>query len=386
MQSAFHRPSLAGLFVSFLRLGVTAFGGPAMVAYIHKMAVERKGWLDEASFRDGVALCQTIPGATAMQTSAYVGFRARGVAGAAASFIGFSIPAFSFMMALSALYVGMRSLPPVVSAFSGLQAMVVAIVANATLSFGRTSLKNPVGVLIAVLAAGLFGWRINPVIVILFATLLGLILYRQAVSIQTPDPKGCVGAKKHILWLLAIALVGFAALFLVQRRLFDLAALMVRIDLLAFGGGFASVPLMFHEVVEVRSWMDGPTFLNGIVLGQVTPGPIVITGTFVGYLLSGPLGGIVATVSVFLPSFVLVVGIAPHFDRLRASPGFNHAVGGILCSFVGLLLTVTVRFALNVPWDLPRILLACASLVALLLRADILYVVLVGVVISVMVL
>jgi len=123
--------------------------------------------------------------------------------------------------------------------------------------------------------------------------------------------------------------------------------------------------------------------LNGIVLGQVTPGPIVITATFAGYWLHGLLGAVIATVSVFLPSFMLVIGLTPCFDRLRASPYFNKATGGVLCSFVGLLLTVTVRFAGNVHWDLPRAILAVGAFVALLLKVDILWVVIAGTVLSV---
>jgi chromate transporter len=180
--------------------------------------------------------------------------------------------------------------------------------------------------------------------------------------------------------------MGFIILFFVHRGLFDLAILMFRIDLFAFGGGFASIPIMFHEIVDVRSWMDGLTFLNGMALGQVTPGPIVITATFIGYLLYGPVGGVIATVSVFSPSFLIVVGIVPYFDRLRTSPNFNKAIGGILCSFVGLLLSVTIRFALNIPWDFLRIILTVAAFVALLFKVDILWVVLIGTVISVVVL
>jgi chromate transporter len=112
-------PSLPQLFLSFLRLGATAFGGPAMVAYIRKMAVAQKKWFDEASFRDGVAFCQMVPGATAMQTTAYVGLRLRGVTGAIASFVGFGLPAFSIMLVLSILYMRIQSLPAVVSGFRG---------------------------------------------------------------------------------------------------------------------------------------------------------------------------------------------------------------------------------------------------------------------------
>jgi chromate transporter len=185
--------------------------------------------------------------------------------------------------------------------------------------------------------------------------------------------------------LLVLTAAALIVLFAWDSQLFKLAVLMVKVDLSAFGGGFASVPLLFHEVVSVRSWLDAPTLMHGIALGQITPGPIVITATFVGYLVRGPLGGIIATAGVFWPSFLVVVGIAPYYDKLRASPWFHQAIDGILCSFAGLLLSVTVRFAINVSWDLPRILLAAAGLIALRLEVNILWVVLAGTVISVIV-
>jgi chromate transporter len=184
--------------------------------------------------------------------------------------------------------------------------------------------------------------------------------------------------------ILSLAGIGLLILFFCNRTLFRLATLLLRIDLFAFGGGFASVPLLFHEIVEARHWMDAPTLMNGIILGQVTPGPIVITATFVGYLLAGPLGGVVSTLSIFFPSFVILVGIAPHFDRLRISPSFNKAIQGILSSFVGLLFTVTVRFGLDCHWNPFHIALASVALVALLLRVDILWVVVFGTIISVL--
>jgi len=368
-------------------LGATAFGGPAMVAYIRKMVVEEKKWLDEATFRDGVALCQTVPGATAMQTCAYVGLKVRGVAGAAASFIGFGLPAFFIMMILSALYVRTYSLPAVVSAFNGLQVIVVAIVANATLLFGRTSLKHWGDMIIVAIAAVMFGFGLSPIMAILFAALLGLIVHNKQPSSNLIVNSAMMSrSTRPLLFLLLATATGFVLLFFAQRRLFDLAALMFKIDLFAFGGGFASLPLMFHEIVNVRSWLDSQTLLNGIALGQITPGPIVITATFVGYVLYGPLGALIGTVSVFLPSFLIVIGITPYFDRLRGSLYFNKAIGGILCSFVGLLLSVTIRFAFNIPWDYPRILLGSAVFAALLLKVDIFWVVLIGTVISVIVL
>ena len=379
-------PTLTRLFGSFLRMGITAFGGPAMIAYLRKMAVMQKQWLNEEAFQDGVALCQAIPGATAMQMVAYIGLKVRGVRGAIASFIGFGLPAFFLMMVFSVLYTYTHSLPAVVSALSGLQAIIVAVVANAAVSFGKTSLKKWKNVIIAIIAAGLFGLKANPFLIILLAALLGMLFNRtQAVTLRNVHSMKMQHTTIPLLLFLLVTGMCFVLLFFFQKHLFRLAILMSKVDLLAFGGGFASVPLMFHEVVEVRSWIDGPTFLNGIVLGQFTPGPIVITATFVGYLVRGPLGALIATIAIFLPSFLIVIGIAPSFDRLRTSPYFIKAIGGILCSFVGLLLTVTIRFATNVHWDVTHLALATAAFGALLLKVDILWVVVLGTVISVII-
>ena len=374
------KPSLTGLFSSFLRLGATAFGGPAMVGYIRQMAVEQKRWLDAESFDDGVALCQAIPGATAMQTAAYVGLNVRGVAGAAASFVGFGLPAFGLMMVLSALYARTHDLALVVSAFSGLRAIIVALVASAAVSFGKTSLKRWPHVVIATVAAALFGWEASPFLVVALSGLLGLLLLRPVspapdrLRSRPPLPH----TTKPVVIILSAAALGFGALWFTHRRLAVLAALMFRIDLFAFGGGFSSVPLMFHETVEVRQWLNGATLLNGIVLGQVTPGPIVITANFIGYLLAGPWGGVTATFGMFLPSFLIVVATAPYFDRLRVSPVFSQLISGSLCSFVGLLLTVTFRFAQNVTWDWLHLLLAVAAFVALRLEVNVLWVVIIS--------
>ena len=382
-------PSLPRLFVSFLRLGATAFGGPAMVAYIRKMAVEHNKWLDELTFQDGVALSQTLPGATAMQVAAYVGLRARGLSGATVSFVGFGLPAFCFMAIFSAFYARTHELSLVLATFQGLRAMTVAIVAHATLTFGKLSLRRLPDIIIAALAAVLYALKVNPIVVILSAALLGLMLCGERT---TPEPHGTTGSATQVRsgWrmttLLLATVAGFALLFLANRGLFDLGVLMSRIDLFAFGGGFASVPLLYHEIVDVRSWMKGETLMNGIALGQVTPGPIVITATFVGYWLYGMAGAIVATVTVFLPSFLLVVGLVPYFDHLRTAAYFKRCVSGILASFVGLLLSVTIQFGLHVPWDVPRTALAGAALVALLLRVDVLWVVLAVIMVSMVVL
>jgi len=355
-----------------------------MVAYIRTLAVERKQWLDDETFQKGIALCQSIPGATAMQMAAYTGFKCRRGLGAVSSFVGFGLPAFTMMLVLSALYVKGHDFPIVVSIFKGLQAIIVAIVANAVLSFAKTSLKDWKDPIIVVIAAFLFWMKVNPVIVILLSALIGLIAHRKRGYQRMPASQEAnrFPIRGFVLTLLGIAAVCVFLLIAGDRRLFQLAILMLRIDLFAFGGGFAALPIMYHEVVNVRSWVDAPTFLNGIALGQVTPGPIVITATFVGYLVHGVSGAIVSTLSIFLPSLLLVIVVTPYFDKFQASPHFNRAIAGIFASFVGLLLTVALRFGLDIPWNVPAVLLAVAAFAALLLKVEIIWVVLVGIVLS----
>jgi chromate transporter len=371
-----HEPLITYLFSSFLRLGLTAFGGPAMVAYIKGMAVTRHKWLGKEAFEDGVVLCQSIPGATAMQTAAYVGLRAKGIAGALSTFVGFGLPAFVLMLILSFLYAKYHAVPGVISLFNGLQAVVVAIVANATFSFGKSTFKSFKETVFAVAASVLLSAGISPFVVVLGAALAGVIFVTGSSAVPA-SPK-IRYAFKQFSALLVIPLFLLAILYVMDSKLFKLAVLMMKIDLFAFGGGFASVPLMFHEIVDVRGWMDSKTFMDGIAVGQVTPGPIVITSTFAGYLLCGLPGAIIATIAIFTPSFLLVIAVTPVFDRLKASAYFTSATKGILASFVGLLFFVTVKFALAVPWDVPRGLLICAAFAALLKKVDILYVVLIS--------
>lgn len=379
----YHKPSLVKIFFSFLRLGLTAFGGPAMVAYIKRMAVDREHWIDEKSFNEGVSFCQMIPGATAMQTSAYVGLRTRGWSGAMVSFIGFGLPAFVIMVLLSAFYVQTATLPASLAIFRGLKIITVAIVANSAVSFGRTSLKTYLHGIIAMIAACLFFFGVSPILVILLAGLLGLAFVRGEERI--PQSTRIVTSRNityEFIGLIAFAGGIFFLLYVFQRDFFDLALTMVKIDIFAFGGGFASLPLMFHEVVDVHGWLSSSTFLNGIALGQVTPGPIVITATFVGYLTYGLPGAIVATFGIFVPSFTIVIGLAPYFDKIRDSPHFHQIISGILFSFVGLLISVTIRFATGISWDIPSIILLTGSFAALALGSEILWVVFAGILIS----
>ncbi len=381
-EAADESPTLVDLFLLFLRLGTTAFGGPAMIPYVGEFVVKRRKWMDPQTFKGGVVLAQSIPGATLMQTVAYVGLQVRGLPGALVSYIAFGLPAFLLMLAFSAVYAAYGSLPRVASVFSGLQVIVIAIIANATFTFGRSSLKHYMHVVLAAASAAAFGFGVSPFYVILGAALAGILLLR-----EKPETQPAKGARKHfsvvpVVSLLAILVLELVFLYLVRPALLSLALLMMKVDLFAFGGGFASLPLMLQEVVHVRGWMDAKTFMDGIALGQVTPGPIVITAAFVGYLTHRLLGAVVAAVAIFSPSFILMVLTAPVFNRLKGSAVFLKATHGVLASFVGLLLFVVIKFAIAVPWDVFRLALAAAALAALIKKIDLIYIVLIGAVIS----
>jgi chromate transporter len=377
-----------GLFLAFLRLGITAFGGPAMVAHIRELSIRRNQWLDETDFKNGVALCQSIPGATAMQTAAYVGLRVHGIPGAFAAYLGFGLPAFIFMLILSVLYTQFSSLPRFISLFNGLQVIVVAIIFHATYSFGRNIANNYKSLIVALLSAILFWFGVSPFIVIIAASILGAAFSKvpAASTVVNSERKETQWNATHIVALLVPFFICFAGLYFLSAILFNLAAVMLKIDLFAFGGGFASLPLMLHEVVINKGWLDSKTFMDGIALGQVTPGPIVITATFVGYLVYGLSGAVVATIAIFTPSFFMLVLVAPFFDRLKNSVYFLRGIDGVFASFVGLLLYVCFKFATTVPWDIARILLGLATLAALLRKIDILYIVPVGAVVSILIL
>jgi chromate transporter len=287
------------------------------------------------------------------------------------------------MLIFSILYTRTQQLPFVQSLFTGLQVIVVAIIARAVYSFGQGLFKNYRGLLIAALSALSLGLKISPFLVIPGSALLGIILFRdQGIPCPAKDPEEKKRGFNRIILLVVILAIGLVTLYFVKRPYFVLALLMMKIDLFAFGGGFTSLPLMLHEIVEVRGWVSEKVFMDGIALGQVTPGPIVITATFIGYLLYGFWGSLVSTLSIFTPSFLILIMVQPFFGRLKSSPFFLKVTEGILASFAGLLLYATIKFAWVVPWDLLRILLGIAALVALFKKVDILYIVVIGSVIS----
>lgn len=376
-------PSYFELFLSFFWIGLTGFGGLAMTAHIRKHIVDTRKWIDGSTFDSGLALCQVIPGAIVMQLSAYIGLKLKGIRGAVICFIGFGLPAFLIMFILSVLYKQSKNISGVEVVLSGLRVIIVAIVANAAYIFGKKNFRNVNDWIIAMIAAGLFLTKLHPVLVLLVASLLGLVLTRKESDSTAKFSKA--RTFRFFLILLAIVIVCSTILFFANREYFTLAAMMLRIDLFSFGGGLAAMPMMYHELVELFHWFDEKTFMDGVILGQVTPGSIIIAATFFGYMHFGILGSILATICVFTPSFLILMGIIPFFDKLSSYPQFNKVINGILCSFVGLLAVITYRFTDGIHWNIANVLFTLIAFGLLLLKVDVIWVILGGVLISLLI-
>jgi chromate transporter len=376
-------PSYLDLFRSFFWMGLTAFGGLAMFAQVRKNVVDKKKWLDSNTFDSGLALCQVIPGAIIMQLVAYIGLKLKGIRGAVVCFIGFGLPAFLIMFILSVLYKHTKNISGVELVLTGLRVIIVAIVANAAYIFGKKNFRNVNDWIISAVAAGLFLTRLHPALVLLIAGLSGLLLSRKELSLSEKSVK----SRTFWFFLMVLFLTGISILilFIFDRGYFILATIMLRIDLFSFGGGLASMPIMYHELVDLYGWFDAHTFMDGAILGQVTPGSIIIAATFFGYMHFGIFGSLLATIYVFTPSFLILMGTIPFFDKLRTYPQFNKVINGILCSFVGLLVIVTYRFTICIHWNLFNILLALVAFVLLVSKVDIIWIVLGGIIVSILI-
>jgi len=375
--------SLRELFFSFLKLGLGAFGGPAMIAYIEDLAVTKKNWLDKKSFREGVAIAQVIPGATAMQVAAYVGWKARNTLGALVSYTAFVLPAFIFMFLLSIIYQKTHTFPQFISIFTGLRIAIVAIVGGAFLNFFLPIAKKPKEVFIAFLSFLLFLYGVNPFLIILTCFIFSLFLFQDK---SLPSSKPSQLNLKTVFFFIGFIFLFLLVLYFWDKLLFTLSLTMMKIDLFAFGGGYTSLPLMLHEVVDNLKWLDKKTFMDGIALGQVTPGPIVITATFVGYFVKKFLGSIVATISIFTPSFTMIAIATKLQERIKYSGIFLRVKRGLLASFSGLLLFADIKFAQAVSWDFIKLSLCVIAFIALIKRINILYVILGVIVFSLLIL
>jgi chromate transporter len=376
-------PSVGEIIKAFLHLGVTAYGGLAMVEPIRQRVVQEKGWLNQKEFLDGLALCQMVPGATVVQLATYVGYRLRRTPGALAAAAGFILPAFVLMLGLSALYFTYGNIAWVKSVSRGLGAVVIALLLQAVWHLGQNVRKHWFDVGIALLALLALWFQANYILVFVAAGLLRLILSLRLLADQVSPPGPIPGQElplgtilTHLALTLLVLAVLVGGVWRLDPKLGLMASTFIKIAMVAFGGGYAMIPILHWDLVDHLGWLTLQQFLDGILLGFVTPGPIIITATFVGYWVKGLLGAIVATVSIFLPPILIIIFLTPFYQRIKEAKLMRPVIQGILAALVGMLVLVTLQMGAVTLTDLKSLaLMAAASLALIVFKVNLLWIV-----------
>jgi len=323
--------------------------------------------------------------------STYIGYRLRGIWGALVCAVAFVIPSFLLLLILSALYFKLGDLWYIKSLFRGLGAIVVAIVLNALINFGKPILKDWKVVLIALLSFFAFLLRWNAILVFLLAALIALILRpmdgKPAAAPPSVSPALLTARGNYLfLGLLALCVASlFAISYWWNTVLFQLAITLSKVGFLSFGGGFTTISLIQYEVVDKYQWVSTKEFLDGIAMGQITPGPIMITATFLGYKLAGLWGAILATIAIFSPPFFLISLLIPQYDRIQGVTAIRRMEQGVLAAFIGMLGLVLVNFGRAAFVDIPSVLFAAGAFIALLKKVDLAYILILGAALSLLV-
>ncbi len=321
----------------FLRLGLTAFGGPAAhISLFHDEIVRRRQWLTEEQYLDLLGATNLIPGPNSTEMAIHLGKVRAGWPGFFAAGIGFIAPAMLMVMALAWAYVRYGQLPVTQSLFLALQPVVIVIILQALIFLGQKGLKDKLTVVIAVATFALAMLGVNELALLFGGGLLGLLAYLVIRRRQAPLP-ALLPLGALALPALAAVPFSFAALFLT----------FLKIGAILYGSGYVLIAFLRADFVERLGWITEAQLLDAVAVGQITPGPLFTTATFIGYLVGGPLGGLLATVGIFLPAFLFVALSNPLIPRLRASPLAAATLDAVIAASLGLMAAVTVQLALT---------------------------------------
>ncbi|OLZ62936.1 hypothetical protein AV521_40440 [Streptomyces sp. IMTB 2501] len=340
----------------FLRLGTLGFGGPiAVVGYMQRDLVEQRGWIRKQDFLDGVALGQTMPGPLAAQVAMWVGYLKRGAIGAAATAFAFIAPSFLMVMAVAAVYSHYSGLSVVQSLFYGIAPAVMAIITIAAYKLLR--LTNHKDWRAWAISATVFAVTATtgrePIYLIVGAGLL-LILLDARPTLRLPR----LGNRAHGITPVPLALGALGT----GGTLASLGLFFLKTGALVFGSGLAIVPLLREGVVTQHHWLTQAQFLDAVAMGLITPGPVVITAAFIGYLVGGVTGALVATVAIFTPIYLGVVVPGRWFVRHRENRQVKAFVTGATAAAAGALAGAVVVLTRQAVIDIPTGAIALVTL------------------------
>jgi chromate transporter len=346
---------LAEVAILFLKLGFTAFGGPAAhIAIMHDEVVTRRKWLTDEEYLDLLGATNLIPGPNSTEMAIHIGYLRAGWPGLLAGGFCFVAPATLIVLILSWLYVQYGTTPQVGWLLYGIKPVVIAIIAQALWTLGNKALKNRILAVIGVTVFALYFLKFNEIL-LLFAGGLIFLLVTNYKRIRNPNP------------LILFPLSGLALTqAIIPFSIPILFLTFLKIGSILYGSGYVLLAFLRNDFVLRLGWLTDQQLIDAVAIGQITPGPLFTAATFIGYILGGTSGALLATLGIFLPSFIFVAISNPLIPKIRSSTWAGSLLDGVNASSLGLMAAVTVQLASSSLTDPVTTGLAIASLVLLL--------------------
>ncbi len=348
--------SLKDLIIYFFKLGTWGFGGPvALVGYMHRDLVENKKWITDDDYREGLALSQLAPGPLAAQLSIYIGYVHYKIVGATLAGIAFVIPSFFMVLGIGYAYVSYGGLPWMQAIFYGVGAAVIGIIAIGsykltTKSIGKDKLLWDIFIVLAITTF------------ITEQEVLWLILLGgMAVWFAKAPPRWLSPAANGLLPVIFLQFQPIAT----ESKLWQIAWFFTKAGAFVFGSGLAIVPFLYGGVVKEFQWLNEQQFLDAVAVAMITPGPVVITVGFIGYLIAGPWGAVVAALATFVPCYLFTVIPAPYFKKYGRHPAIKAFVDGVTAAAIGAIAGAVLVLAKRTLTDIPTAMIALATVVVL---------------------
>lgn len=354
--------SLRELAWLFVKLGTIAFGGPAAhIAMMEDEVVRRRKWLAREKFLDLLGATNLIPGPNSTEMAIHLGYLRAGWPGLLVAGSCFILPAAIIVFGFAWAYVRYGSLPETTRVLYGVKPVIIAIVLQALWGLARSAVKTKALAVIGVAATVLAFLRVNELLVLFAAGVAVVCLHWIVSSRGTQKSK----SRSIIVPLGPLAFLQAASTSAGTVGLWPLFLFFLKVGSVLFGSGYVLLAFLRGDLVERWHWMTNAQLLDAVAVGQVTPGPVFTTATFIGYLLAGPKGALVATIGIFLPAFVFVAISGPLVPRIRRSPMAGAFLDGVIVASLGLMVVVTYELGKAALVDLPAIGLAIVSAVLL---------------------
>lgn len=355
--------SLREVALLFLKLGCTAFGGPAAhISLMRREVVERRHWITDGEFLDLLGGANMIPGPSSTEMGILLGYRRAGPLGLLVAGSLFITPAMLMVLALAWAYTRFGTLPATGWLLYGIKPAVIAIVVLALWGLGRTAFKTPVSPIIGAGALALYLLGINPLPILVAAAVVGLAITGGEMWVRA---RKSVESAAGALLIAMGAAPRFSDGHKTAISLRVLFLTLLKIGAVLYGGGYVLLAFVQDDFVHHLGWLTSKQVLDAVAIGQITPGPLFTTATFIGYLVAGLPGALVATLAIFLPAFIYTPLVFPLLPRLRRSPLFRGLLDGVNVSALGLMAGVTVQLGRTAIVDPLTATLAILCLVAL---------------------